>query len=86
MVSPFTGFREWDIFNNKDSITLYLIPKVVTLGTGCRKAKTYSEINSFIREALNNAGIFIRSVEGIERKETCSSKTGRQWNYSCSRN
>ncbi len=65
MVSPFTVFRECDISNNKDCIILYLIPKVVTLGTGCRKAKTYSEINSFIREALNNSGIFIRSVEGI---------------------
>ncbi len=65
VVSPFTVFRECDISNNKDCIILYLIPKVVTLGTGCRKSKTYSEISSFISEALNNSGIFIRSVEGI---------------------
>ncbi len=65
VVSPFTRFREWDVFNNKDSITLYLIPKVVTLGTGCRKSKTYGEINSFIKGALNNAGISIYSVSGI---------------------
>lgn len=65
VVSPFTGFREWDIFNNKDGITLYLIPKVVTLGTGCRRSKTYSEINAFISEALNNAGISIYSISGI---------------------
>lgn len=65
VISPFANFREWDIFNNKDSITLYLIPKVVTVGIGCRKYKTYGEINSFIREALNNAGISIYSVSGI---------------------
>lgn len=65
VISPFTSFREWGIFNNKDSITLYLIPKVVTLGTGCRRSKPYSEINSFIKEALNNAGISIYSVSGI---------------------
>ena len=38
VVSPFTVFRECDISNNKDCIILYLIPKVVTLGTGCHHA------------------------------------------------
>ncbi|MCI9080005.1 MAG: cobalamin biosynthesis protein CbiG [Lachnospiraceae bacterium] len=65
IISPFISFKECHIFNNKENITLYLIPKVVTLGTGCRKSKTYSEINSFIREALNNAGISIHSVSGL---------------------
>lgn len=65
IISPFTDFKGWDIFNNKDSILLCLIPKVVTLGTGCRKSKTYSEINYFIKETFKNAGISIHSLSGL---------------------
>lgn len=65
VISPFTDFKEWDIFNKKDSITLYLVPKAVTLGIGCRKFKTYSEINSFIKETFKNAGISIHSLSGL---------------------
>ncbi len=65
IISPFAGFKEWAVFNNKDSITLYLIPKVVTLGIGCRRSKTYSEIDSFVREALGRAGISMHSISGL---------------------
>ncbi len=76
VISPFTSFRESSIFNNKGNAVLHLIPKAVTLGTGCRKFKTYNEINSFIAGTLESAGISIYAVSDIATIDIKKNETG----------
>lgn len=42
--------------------TLALIPKVLTLGIGCRRGKTAAEIEEAVARALNGAGLDRRAV------------------------
>lgn len=65
IISPFTTFKKIKDFNNKNKITLHLIPKVITLGTGCRKNKTYNEISSSINKTLKSAHISIHAISDI---------------------
>lgn len=65
IISPFNSFKRLDLFNNKESITLHLIPEVVTVGIGCRRSKTYSEINSFVKRVLEAADISLYAVSEI---------------------
>ena len=60
IISPFTEFKETGHFKNNQ--TLHLIPRVITLGTGCRKNKTYNEITSFINKTLKSAQISIHAI------------------------
>ena len=55
--------------------TLRLIPRIVTLGIGCRKGKSSDEIEKVVFEALRECGISIYSVANVasidlKRKET----------------
>lgn len=65
MISPFNSFKRPGLFNNERSVTLHLIPKVITVGIGCRRSKTYSEINSFASKVLEAADISLRAVSEI---------------------
>lgn len=65
VISPFNSFNKLSLFNNTNSITLHLIPKVVTVGIGCRRFKTYSEINSFVSKVLDAADISLYAVSDI---------------------
>ena len=42
--------------------TLYLVPKQVALGVGCRKDTSYETIRGFVEETLSKAGIFKEAV------------------------
>ena len=48
-----------------DEQVLHLIPKVVTIGLGCRREKDPDEMIAFIDRALQVAGIFPEAVEQI---------------------
>lgn len=45
--------------------TLYLIPKIVTLGIGCRKGKALKEIEQAVEEALRECKISMNSVNQV---------------------
>lgn len=76
VISPFTSFKKQGILNSKDNAVLHLIPKVITIGTGCRKSKTYNEVNSFIREALKSASISVHAVSDIATIDIKKNETG----------
>ncbi|MFG6393762.1 MAG: cobalamin biosynthesis protein [Lachnospiraceae bacterium] len=65
VISPFNSFKNSGVFNDERSITLHLIPKVITVGVGCRRSKTYSEINSFASKVLEAADISLHAVSEI---------------------
>lgn len=76
VISPFTSFKKQGILNSKDNAVLHLVPKVITIGTGCRKSKTYNEVNSFIREALKSADISVHAVSDIATIDIKKNETG----------
>lgn len=76
VISPFTSFKKQGILNSKDNALLHLVPKVITIGTGCRKSKTYNEVNSFIREALKSADISVHAVSDIATIDIKKNETG----------
>ena len=45
--------------------TLHLIPRVVTLGVGCRKGKDFETINRHILDALDKNNISIKAIEKV---------------------
>ena len=74
IISPFTAFKETRQFKNNQ--TLHLIPRVITLGTGCRKNKTYNEITSFINKTLKSAQISIHAISDIATIDIKKNETG----------
>lgn len=76
VISPFTSFKKQGILNSKDNALLHLVPKVITIGAGCRKSKTYNEVNSFIREALKSADISVHAVSDIATIDIKKNETG----------
>lgn len=76
VISPFTSFKKQGILNSKDNALLHLVPKVITIGTGCRKSKTYNEVNSFIREALKSADISVHAISDIATIDIKKNETG----------
>ncbi|SFC55007.1 cobalt-precorrin 5A hydrolase [Butyrivibrio sp. YAB3001] len=55
LVSPNTSHKEG----------LCLIPKCTVVGMGCRKGKSFDELNEFLKSALNSVGIDARSLKAI---------------------
>ena len=63
--TPETGFSI-DIYNRSPfERTLHLIPRVLTLGIGCRKGMSAEKIEDLVTETLEQYGIFRESVERI---------------------
>lgn len=56
--------------------TLYLIPRAVVLGIGCRKGKEEEKIERKIRRVLENSGIFLESVCKVSSIELKKNETG----------
>lgn len=64
VISPFLEYKNMEFYTNENKI-LHIIPKVITLGIGCRKSKTYDEINDFIKKTMETAGISEHAVSDI---------------------
>lgn len=47
------------------SKTLYLIPRIITLGIGCKKGKSLEEIEKAVFEVLNNNDVSIHAIHNI---------------------
>lgn len=44
---------------------LYLIPRCTVVGMGCRKGKSFDELNEFLQDTLSNLQVDIRSLKAI---------------------
>lgn len=65
------------IFRNPSwSKTLYLIPKAVVLGIGCRKGKAVEELERKMRQALKHSGIFLESVYKVSSIDLKKNEAG----------
>lgn len=65
--APEAGFLI-DIYRHEKppfAATLYLVPRAVTLGIGCRKGIPAEKIEAFVRETFEEYGVFLQSVERI---------------------
>jgi len=56
--------------------TLHLVPKIVTLGIGCKKGTEKQKIEALIEETLSARGIFKESVERIVSIDLKKEETG----------
>lgn len=51
--------------NTKKDAGLLLIPKCTVIGMGCKRGKTFEELNSFLNETLDKNGIDFRSLKAL---------------------
>lgn len=56
--------------------TLYLVPRAVALGIGCRKETPAERIEAFVREVFEEHGVFLQSVERIASIDLKKEETG----------
>ncbi len=56
--------------------TMYLIPKTVVLGIGCRKGKETAKIEEKILQILENSGIFLESIYKVSSIDLKRDETG----------
>lgn len=75
------GLKEPDvavgIFKNPAwSETLYLIPRTVVLGIGCRKGQETEKIERKMRQVLENRGIFLESICKVSSIDLKKNETG----------
>lgn len=78
-VSPFVTVNAPEI----EGKSLHLIPKVISIGIGCKKSTSEDNLKQFILEQLERKGIDIRSVINIasidiKREEECLLRISRE--------
>lgn len=64
--------------------TVWVIPRIVTLGIGCRKGKSGAAIQSAAQEALERSGMFREALQGIasidlKKEEQGILRLAEQW-------
>lgn len=65
-------------------ITMSIIPKIITVGIGCKKGISYEEMLNFFLKTLENAGISVKAVRAIatidiKRDEPCIKELAREF-------
>lgn len=74
--TPRTGFSVDIRRSSPFERTLHLVPRVVTLGIGCRKGMAAEQIEALVEETLEQYGIFRESVECIASIELKKEEEG----------
>lgn len=65
-----------EYLKKEDGPVLHLIPKIVTIGIGCRKNKTYEKIKDTVDTVLEQAGISVMAVQAAASIELKKDEAG----------
>jgi len=57
----YIGFRNKNIFNN----TLFIVPRCIIIGIGCKKNTEFEKIDNFFNKVLDNYGINLMAIDYI---------------------